>query len=172
VLDAGLVILGLAGLVLLIIGVRGRRIDTHPICRKCGFDLVGTNLKQAEEGPEPLRCPECGAEVDSPITVRYGHRRRRPRLIALAAIMMLPAISFFSFEAWQTSRGIQWIELMPYGIVRERAVDVESGYPSLEAQAEIVRRMRAGELSDEEMQRLADFALELQCDPTRPLGYW
>ena len=32
----------LTGIILGIIGLRGRRIDDHPLCRKCKYDLVGT----------------------------------------------------------------------------------------------------------------------------------
>ena len=30
-----------AGIVLTVRGLRGRRVDDHPHCRKCGFDLIG-----------------------------------------------------------------------------------------------------------------------------------
>src|SRR5688572_29100978 len=32
----------IAATVLLIAGLRGRRVDDHPLCRRCGFDLVGS----------------------------------------------------------------------------------------------------------------------------------
>ncbi len=37
-----LLFFAVAGVVALVLGLRGRRIDDHPICRKCGFDLVGS----------------------------------------------------------------------------------------------------------------------------------
>jgi hypothetical protein len=46
----------IAGAALLFVGLRGRRLDDHPLCRRCGFDVFGT--------PEPqTACPECGADL-------------------------------------------------------------------------------------------------------------
>jgi len=41
-------------------GWRGRRIDNHPWCRKCRFDLHGL-------WPGAARCPECGIDLDHSI---------------------------------------------------------------------------------------------------------
>jgi hypothetical protein len=54
VLSTALTLFGLAGLILLVLGVRGWRIDDHPVCRRCRFDLVGVY-------PAIGACPECGA---------------------------------------------------------------------------------------------------------------
>ena len=59
----------LAGAVLLVIGLRGRRVGDHPVCRRCGFDLFGN--------PAAARCPECGADLGVSGAVRTGHLRRR-----------------------------------------------------------------------------------------------
>ena len=57
-----LALMGVVGTALLILGLRGRRLDGHPVCRKCRFDLVGT--------PDVSVCPECGRDVTQPATVR------------------------------------------------------------------------------------------------------
>ena len=35
------IVILIAATVLLIAGLRGRRVDDHPLCRRCGFDLIG-----------------------------------------------------------------------------------------------------------------------------------
>src|SRR4051794_34691105 len=64
-------------------GLRGRAIDNHPICRRCGFDLYA--LDNAE------RCPECGTEL-SASRIRLGHRARRPVPLTIGISLMLPAV--------------------------------------------------------------------------------
>ena len=44
----------LVGAILMILGVRGKRINDHPTCRDCRFDLSGVY-------PGVVTCPECGA---------------------------------------------------------------------------------------------------------------
>jgi hypothetical protein len=82
----------LAGL-LLVLGVRGKRLNDHPACRRCGFDLDGLELAR----PEP-RCPECGRPCSTAggrLAVRRGVRRRRPLVawigVALLLLVAAPA---------------------------------------------------------------------------------
>ncbi|QQE13708.1 hypothetical protein JD969_09675 [Planctomycetota bacterium] len=43
--------------------IRGKRIDRHPLCRKCNYDLTGL--------PDPLtNCPECGHNLTSTKPIR------------------------------------------------------------------------------------------------------
>ena len=74
-----LVLIALAGLVLLIKGVRGRVIGDDHHCRTCGFNLRG-------HGPESERCPECGTELRA-ATVRIGLLQRSRALIATGLIL-------------------------------------------------------------------------------------
>jgi hypothetical protein len=46
----------LGGISLVARGLRGRRIDDHPLCERCGFDLTGK-----PQGSDI--CSECGAEL-------------------------------------------------------------------------------------------------------------
>src|SRR5436853_590542 len=63
------VVLAAAGAGLLWVGWRGKRIDDHPICRKCGFDLFN---KPAESKV----CPECGVTIVFNRGVVFGHKIR------------------------------------------------------------------------------------------------
>ena len=57
-----------AGLALAAIGLRGRRVDAHPHCRRCGYDLAGT--------PDATVCTECGRDLTAERRHR-GHLRGR-----------------------------------------------------------------------------------------------
>ncbi|MDB5301957.1 MAG: hypothetical protein JWO87_3620, partial [Phycisphaerales bacterium] len=46
-------------------GIRGRRVDDHPICAHCGFDLVGTPASS-------YVCSECGSDLRDSWAVRTG----------------------------------------------------------------------------------------------------
>jgi predicted nucleic acid-binding Zn ribbon protein len=71
-------------------GLRGRKIDDHPLCSVCGFDLFG---KPAES----QICSECGTFLgDNNERIRIGHRQRRPRSILVGVCLLL--IGGASFE--------------------------------------------------------------------------
>src|SRR2546421_8645663 len=67
---------------LAVYALRGRQIDNHPICRKCGFDLFGLG--------ESTRCPECGTEL-SAAGIRLGHRAVRRGALAGGIVVLTPA---------------------------------------------------------------------------------
>jgi hypothetical protein len=71
----------LIGLLLLALGLRGRRVNDHPVCAHCGFDLIGLT--------GPSACPECGKRLDTPRAVRMGARRKRPAFIATGAGLLV-----------------------------------------------------------------------------------
>lgn len=73
-----LLILGMTlGVVLLVLGLRGRRVDDHPLCRRCRRDLFGL--------ADVTTCPECGHD---PQPVRIGNRERRPRFVGFGVTLL------------------------------------------------------------------------------------
>jgi hypothetical protein len=68
-------VLFLVGIVLLVLGWRGKKVDNHRRCRKCRYDLHGCEALVA-------RCPECGANLRRRRAAVFGMRIRQPRLIA------------------------------------------------------------------------------------------
>src|SRR5436190_124026 len=89
----------IVGVALLILGVRGRRVDDHPICRRCGFDLVGL--------PEGVTtCSECGADLEAKRAVVHGRRKRRPVLAVAGAIPILAVMGIIALGTW--SRATQF----------------------------------------------------------------
>src|SRR5437867_3917554 len=87
-------------------GVRGRRINDHPICRVCRFDLTGVY-------PAPL-CPECGAGLlatQGRAPVLMGERRRRwwALIPGVALVLMGGAGALLGVSDWAFS-----LNLIPY----------------------------------------------------------
>jgi hypothetical protein len=71
------------GIVLLFRGLRGVPVLSLPTCARCGYDLRGHD---PETQP---RCPECGNDLSASWAVRFGERRRRPRLLLAGTVLVL-----------------------------------------------------------------------------------
>ena len=154
-----LAVLLIAGLMLLITGVRGYRIGDHPVCDRCGFDLFGM--------PSGVSiCSECGSDVAQPRAIRIGHRKRKPGLIVLGILMLLSVTLVAGFVGWETWQNINWEQHLPtFWLIHETAsTDPASRDPAL---AELLRRMQAGNLSDGETQKLITRGLAFQADTSK-----
>ena len=142
------------GLALLILGLRGGRIDDHPICRKCKFDLIGlpTQPNRDREGvdpsvhtaaPAPPRCPECGADLSTHRAVRAGAHRRRPAAIALGAVLVLAGAAAGGAIGWGRATRFDWNTVKPaWWLARDTNSRDET--QSLAAATELVSRLGNG----------------------------
>jgi len=74
----------LFGVVLTVLGWRGRRVDAHPHCRGCGYDLTGHSSGASH-------CPECGRDVTRPGATVIGGRRRRPVALGVGLVCLIAA---------------------------------------------------------------------------------
>src|SRR5687768_8986624 len=90
-----------ASLAAVVYALRGRRVDDHPICRKCGFDLVG-------KPSDSHVCSECGADLSRRRAVRVGRRETRRGLAKLAAPLMLVSLGLLGVQGWGKARGVDW----------------------------------------------------------------
>lgn len=142
----------LTGLVLFILAMKGRQVDDHPICRACGFDLIGAH--------EPrTRCPECGRDVAARRAVRIGNRTRRPRIAVVGALLTLLGLAGTTVIAWGIAAQTNWNTFKPEWWL---VADFTSGDPQASdpAAAELARRLERGRVSDRRRAAVIDTALK------------
>jgi len=154
----GLIAIGLVGTVL---GLWGRRVDDHPVCRKCRFDLAGIY-------PGAGTCPECGTALTR---VGTGNRmRRRGLLVASLLVLALGiatggalGVSLFAGPALNPYKPFWMLQMEVRGTRVQRADD---------ALSEIMRRIDAGAIAPADAGRFVDRLLDLHArdasgDPVR-----
>jgi hypothetical protein len=146
--------MALAGVVLLSRGMRGVRMDDHPVCRRCGFDLFGL-------GPTSEKCPECGADLHLPRARIIGHRRRRAGLLTAGVGLLAVSLSALSFLGVARVRQMDLNTLKPFWWLKLEVRDPAS----LPVVAELNQRLAAGKLDDAQIASIADIALRTQGDP-------
>lgn len=155
--------LALAGIILLALGLRGRRVSDAPHCR-CGFELSGTTL------PEPLGpgspsgvCPECGKALIAKGQIRNGRRARRPVLIGIGAAMLALGLAV-PVTLLATGPG-KWYAYAPDWLLVE-VLDADDS-PSPAVAKEIATRAGAGTFSASSWTALEHALLNRQADLSR-----
>ena len=151
----GAVLVLAVGTTLIGIGWHGRRIDRHPLCAACGYDLLGRR-------PGTPRCAECGADI-SGLAIRVGHRACRPRPLFGGLVLSLPAFLVIASMTYVVGRGIDITPHKPaWWLVYELG-----GSEATEAAAftELATRMQKQLLADHHITSVADHCLESQRSP-------
>ena len=155
----------LVGAGLLWRGLRGRRVDDHPLCRRCGFDLAGL---PAGSG----RCSECGADVAAPRAVVVGHRERRRGLIAAGLALLIPAVLVGGGASWWAASGFDPTPYKPVWLLMRQA-DAAPSPGADAARDELFRRMVALELAGPQVRSLVALAVKrLVASPAAWPGRW
>ncbi|NLE59247.1 MAG: hypothetical protein GX616_12865, partial [Planctomycetes bacterium] len=138
----------IAGLLLLAFGLRGRKVDDFPYCRKCRYNLTGLTGQ---------RCPECGS-VTTEVGVILGQRRRRWKLIAAGLVLFMPLAAVLIGAQTQWARSVNWYQKLPTWWVFRDAQSDNARFAN-PACTELKNRFGQGELSPSEIHRLADLAI-------------
>ena len=152
----------IAGALLVIRGLRGRRVGQTPFCRKCGYNLTAL---------ESERCPECGGGLgESSVVVGVRHRRRG--LVGTGvALLLLSTVGWVAIgggvKRWLGRDG--WYSKVPAAWVMWQARST-TGLRSQGAYCELGRRVRSGRLSQRQMAKLARQTLSVYPEVTRS-GY-
>lgn len=149
-------LMGLSGLVLLIVGMRGRRVDDHPICPSCRFDLAGSRADITG------LCPECGGDARRPLP---GKRVRKHRaLLSGIGLMVLP-IGVLATTGYIAISGTDPMRVAPLFYLEYRAFGNfprPTPHRHLDAVQEILRRGSSGGLSQKTVDRLVSDILAAQ----------
>ncbi len=144
------------GITLLVFCWRGRRLDDHPHCRRCRYDL---------SGHDDLRtCPECGRDLTKRRALRHGTRRRRRWALVLGCGLLLLGVCGGGLVGWQRATGYNCNTIKPVLWLHADAKRTSSPAVAEAALMELIDRFARGELSRRQVRRLADTALVMQQD--------
>ncbi len=149
-----------AGLALLIAGLRGRRLNDHPVCAWCAFDLDGVY-------PESVTCPECGAGLKRDGSIRIGVRRRMPGVVLMGVLLAAVPLAPLGAVAWALVTGTNVDSYKPLGLLLWETGHSDSQRMNALA-VEIQNRLMARKLDPAQYQRVIEATLELQGDLSRP----
>ena len=148
------------GVVLLVLGLRGRRLNRRPTCRSCRFDLSGTL-------PDGVTCPECGAGLKRERAVRIGQRRRMWLVATVGALLVVLPTGAIATTVYAVLTGAEVNHFKPVGLLLWEARNAD-GAVAENALQEFLRRRRTGKLGDAAAQTVIEAALEQQADLERP----
>ena len=154
-----LAVVSLAAVALTLFGLRGRRADAHPLCRRCGFDLTGN--------PDAQICTECGADLTRPRAIKVGHRSRRVGPLVAGLALLVPCVLLSVIVVYVVVRGVDVQTYKPaWLLVRNlRSSDVKVIDAAV---AELGRRGKSGSLGDANTLAGVDALLDVQRDAARP----
>ena len=149
----------LASALLLAWGRRGRKVNDHPICRKCGFDLFGLP-------PGAATCSECGADLRRRRAILPGATRPHRKAVATAVLLLVPAVACLGYHGWSAATDVPFVQRKPVWWLLN---DASASDPVArdEAFTELTLRFRGGRLSDTRLEQVVDRALALQADRRR-----
>lgn len=158
------------GLIALAIGVRGRRVDGRPRCKRgrCRYELTSFLGESRPGSGYPATCPECGRVAKSAREVRWGERRARRWAVVIGAMLLGLAAAPVGIELRARATNVNPYAWMPtWYLINGVERDTQSN--GFNHQKELLRRADADEISDAAAERLTRKILEWQRDEN---VYW
>jgi len=150
----------LAGMLFVRLGLRGKRVDDHPLCRRCGFDLFGL-----PEGA--TKCSECGADLSVRWkAVRIGNRHRRGGLAAVGALLLIFGMGGFTLVTTVSWTGTDVNAWKPVWLLARELGSDDVAQREF-AIKELGARMTAATLTAKDAGVVTDRILAWQTDPAR-----
>ncbi len=144
------------GLLTLVFGLRGKRLDHHPVCRRCRYDLIGS--------PKPrLQCSECGADLLSTRAIHIGNRRKRPTPIVIGTLLILIATGLAGAQLWQANLN----PYKPFWLLQLQATTPSQASNGGELD-ELLTRTKSSSLSASQLDSLMGSVLHAQADTSTP----
>lgn len=144
-------VLLLAGGVLTLTALFGRRRGETPYCRKCKYNLTGIDGD---------RCPECGRAIAGRNVVRGERPRRRARLAVGLACLLLAATALTGFGI-ATARGVDWYAHAPSALLLAAMQHAEDDI-AIESLGELSGRVVLRKLNGEQVTALTELCLAEQ----------
>ncbi|QYK47647.1 MAG: hypothetical protein KF838_12745 [Phycisphaeraceae bacterium] len=159
----------IGGILLIRAGLRGRRVNDHPICRRCRFDLVGLAGSNADATSHPDRCPECGTELTGNTrrarrAVINGERRKRWPVLALGLALLLSGLTTGFWLSYKPLAKFPWTTWMPDWVLAEMVDSPNAARSKLVAQ-EILHRIRLRRFASGSHHRAVQALLHVNADP-------
>jgi hypothetical protein len=149
------VILALLAIPLFALGLRGRIIDDHPVCRKCKFDLVGVY-------PGHPLCPECGRDQKRN-PPRTGNRRKRWRVVLAACASLALAATFVGVHTWRVIDEDGWVRHAPVFVLKREVLSPAASRTDI-AFRELLRRVEEDGLNPKRLTSTIEGVLARQRD--------
>lgn len=152
-------ILVLAGLGLLVLGLRGRVVAASRSCARCGYELTGLTGSA---------CPECGGSLARGRAVRTSRRVRRVWVIAGGVVLLACGLGGAGVMMWAKTTGRDWLRIAPtwYLLGEIRVWDEARAGAVVD---EIERRWRTGGLSAQAFDAYIEAVLEAEPDRADPV---
>ncbi len=151
-----LLIATVLGATLIYFGFRGRKINDHPVCAQCRFDLEGVY-------PECVTCPECGSGLKRERSVITGARKRMPAVAASGLILLISSLLPVGVAAYTALTGGDLNKIKPLGLILWE-VRFSDAVRAEKLASEIMSRILAGALDAGQYQQVIRTTLDMQAD--------